>query len=248
MARNEFICWVEDAKLQMTRERRIRRTQEELEEGQRRPCCWPGCSQPRTHRQVAIGRVRNTRSVRMSLFGQAPIPGGVEGTYVLWSVTDDKPDVIVNGQRARVHPPPVVATPPSVGRSIRAWSGAVGHPAPGGKLALSSSGRRPPLGAITEARRSPDPSQGLRPQSLGALHAPGAFAIGRVSSDPRHRGGGHRRGVAIRRISARRGCGHGDGRARPPVRRWLRRVHVPARIPGPEHQDDAPVGDAGRCP
>jgi len=23
--------------------RSIRRTQEELEEGQRRPCCWPGC-------------------------------------------------------------------------------------------------------------------------------------------------------------------------------------------------------------
>jgi uncharacterized protein YdeI (YjbR/CyaY-like superfamily) len=43
LARNEFICWVEDAKQDMTRERRIRRTQEELEEGQRRPCCWPGC-------------------------------------------------------------------------------------------------------------------------------------------------------------------------------------------------------------
>ncbi len=43
LARNEFICWVEDAKRQATRERRIRRTQEELEEGQRRPCCWPGC-------------------------------------------------------------------------------------------------------------------------------------------------------------------------------------------------------------
>jgi uncharacterized protein YdeI (YjbR/CyaY-like superfamily) len=43
LARNEFICWVEDAKQAMTRERRIRRTQEELEEGQRRPCCWPGC-------------------------------------------------------------------------------------------------------------------------------------------------------------------------------------------------------------
>jgi hypothetical protein len=43
LARNEFICWVEDAKQQATRERRIRRTQEELEEGQRRPCCWPGC-------------------------------------------------------------------------------------------------------------------------------------------------------------------------------------------------------------
>ena len=52
LARNEFICWVEDAKQQMTRKRRIRRTQEELEEGQRRPCCWPGCK----HRE-RTGRV-----------------------------------------------------------------------------------------------------------------------------------------------------------------------------------------------
>ena len=44
LARNEFICWGEDAKQAKTRERRIRRTVEELEEGQRRPCCWPGCS------------------------------------------------------------------------------------------------------------------------------------------------------------------------------------------------------------
>jgi hypothetical protein len=44
LARNEFICWVEDAKQEMTRQRRIRRTGEELEEGQRRPCCWPGCA------------------------------------------------------------------------------------------------------------------------------------------------------------------------------------------------------------
>ena len=43
LARNEFICWVQDAKQDTTRERRIRRTQEELEEGKRRPCCWPGC-------------------------------------------------------------------------------------------------------------------------------------------------------------------------------------------------------------
>ncbi len=43
LARNEFICWVEDAKQQTTRERRIRRTNEELEVGMRRPCCWPGC-------------------------------------------------------------------------------------------------------------------------------------------------------------------------------------------------------------
>ena len=37
LARNEFICWVEDAKQEPTRERCIRRTQEEPEEGQR-PC------------------------------------------------------------------------------------------------------------------------------------------------------------------------------------------------------------------
>jgi uncharacterized protein YdeI (YjbR/CyaY-like superfamily) len=43
LARNEFICWVEDAKQATTRQRRIRRTQEELEDGMRRPCCWPGC-------------------------------------------------------------------------------------------------------------------------------------------------------------------------------------------------------------
>jgi uncharacterized protein YdeI (YjbR/CyaY-like superfamily) len=44
LARNEFICWVEDAKRETTRERRIRRAREELEEGMRRPCCWPGCA------------------------------------------------------------------------------------------------------------------------------------------------------------------------------------------------------------
>ena len=43
IARNEFICWVEDAKQEKTRARRIRRTVEELLEGQKRPCCWVGC-------------------------------------------------------------------------------------------------------------------------------------------------------------------------------------------------------------
>lgn len=47
LARNEFICWVSDAKKPETRARRIRRTCEELEDGMRRPCCWPGC----THRE-----------------------------------------------------------------------------------------------------------------------------------------------------------------------------------------------------
>lgn len=43
LGRNEFICWVEDAKQAKTRERRIGRTIEELQEGKRRPCCWAGC-------------------------------------------------------------------------------------------------------------------------------------------------------------------------------------------------------------
>ncbi len=43
LARNEFICWVEDAKQSKTRDHRIKRTREELLEGKRRPCCWMGC-------------------------------------------------------------------------------------------------------------------------------------------------------------------------------------------------------------
>ena len=43
LGRNEFICWVEDAKQPATRERRIQRTIEEMQEGKKRPCCWAGC-------------------------------------------------------------------------------------------------------------------------------------------------------------------------------------------------------------
>lgn len=43
LGRNEFICWVEDAKQAKTRQRRIERTREELLEGKKRPCCWVGC-------------------------------------------------------------------------------------------------------------------------------------------------------------------------------------------------------------
>lgn len=43
LARNEWICWVEGAKLIETRQRRIERAHTELAEGKRRPCCWPGC-------------------------------------------------------------------------------------------------------------------------------------------------------------------------------------------------------------
>lgn len=43
LARNEWICWVESAKLIETRSRRVERVHTELAEGKRRPCCWPGC-------------------------------------------------------------------------------------------------------------------------------------------------------------------------------------------------------------
>jgi hypothetical protein len=43
LGRNEFLCWIEDAKRPATREKRIGRTLEELLEGRKRPCCWAGC-------------------------------------------------------------------------------------------------------------------------------------------------------------------------------------------------------------
>jgi Bacteriocin-protection, YdeI or OmpD-Associated len=61
LARNEFICWVEDAKQGVTRRRRIRRTREELEEGQRRPCCWPGCSHRERTGKEPVARAKHPR-------------------------------------------------------------------------------------------------------------------------------------------------------------------------------------------
>jgi len=43
LARNEWICWIESAKKTETREKRIAWGCSSLEEGKRRPCCWPGC-------------------------------------------------------------------------------------------------------------------------------------------------------------------------------------------------------------
>jgi len=43
LARNEFICWVEDAKRPETRAKRIDVALSKLEDGERRPCCWIGC-------------------------------------------------------------------------------------------------------------------------------------------------------------------------------------------------------------
>lgn len=43
LARNEWICWVTSAKKAETRSKRMTQMVENLADGKRRPCCWPGC-------------------------------------------------------------------------------------------------------------------------------------------------------------------------------------------------------------
>lgn len=43
LARNEWICWLTIVKKSETREKHLVRLQEDLNNGKRRPCCWPGC-------------------------------------------------------------------------------------------------------------------------------------------------------------------------------------------------------------
>jgi uncharacterized protein YdeI (YjbR/CyaY-like superfamily) len=43
LARNEWICYISLVKKEDTKNRRIKRLQEDLLLGIKRPCCWPGC-------------------------------------------------------------------------------------------------------------------------------------------------------------------------------------------------------------
>ena len=43
LARNEWICWTTIVKQEKTRINHIQRLQEEVLDGKKRPCCWPGC-------------------------------------------------------------------------------------------------------------------------------------------------------------------------------------------------------------
>ena len=52
LARNEWICWTLSAKQEATREKRRERLHEEILEGKKRPCCWPGCP----HRRESAGK------------------------------------------------------------------------------------------------------------------------------------------------------------------------------------------------
>jgi len=43
VARNEWICWTTIVKQDKTRKEHLKRLHEEILEGKKRPCCWPGC-------------------------------------------------------------------------------------------------------------------------------------------------------------------------------------------------------------
>ena len=43
LARNEWMCGMTSPKTDATRAKRLARLQEEVADGKRRPCCWPGC-------------------------------------------------------------------------------------------------------------------------------------------------------------------------------------------------------------
>lgn len=43
LGRNEWICWMTSPKKAETRAKHLARLQEEVRDGKRRPCCWPGC-------------------------------------------------------------------------------------------------------------------------------------------------------------------------------------------------------------
>ena len=43
LARNEWICWTTMPKKEETREEHLKRLQEDILAGKKRPCCWPGC-------------------------------------------------------------------------------------------------------------------------------------------------------------------------------------------------------------
>lgn len=60
IARNEWICWIESAKKAETREKRINQGRENLIDGKRRPCCWPGCPHRRPSAQKWFSNKRKS--------------------------------------------------------------------------------------------------------------------------------------------------------------------------------------------
>jgi len=51
LARNEWICYVTIVKTAKTRSEHLARLCEDIKNGKRRPCCWPGCPHRRPNAQ-----------------------------------------------------------------------------------------------------------------------------------------------------------------------------------------------------
>jgi uncharacterized protein YdeI (YjbR/CyaY-like superfamily) len=54
--RNEWICWVTIVKKSETRLEHLNRMFEELKEGKRQPCCWPGCPHRRPNAKNGLNK------------------------------------------------------------------------------------------------------------------------------------------------------------------------------------------------
>jgi uncharacterized protein YdeI (YjbR/CyaY-like superfamily) len=52
LTKNEWICWVTIVKKPETRQAHLVRFAGDLQAGERRPCCWPGCP----HRRKSAGK------------------------------------------------------------------------------------------------------------------------------------------------------------------------------------------------
>jgi hypothetical protein len=59
LARNEWICWITIVKKPETRQEHIERMIAQLNEGKRRPCCWPGCPHRRPNAKKWFERGRS---------------------------------------------------------------------------------------------------------------------------------------------------------------------------------------------
>jgi uncharacterized protein YdeI (YjbR/CyaY-like superfamily) len=58
LARNEWICWVTIVKKSETRKEHLQRLGEDLQNGKRRPCCWPGCPHRKPQAQKWFGKLK----------------------------------------------------------------------------------------------------------------------------------------------------------------------------------------------
>lgn len=60
--RNEWICWITIVKKEATRVAHIQQMMEQLKQGDRNPCCWPGCP----HRKPSAQKWFEKKTIKKS--------------------------------------------------------------------------------------------------------------------------------------------------------------------------------------